>query len=227
MYRFATTFVRTLAIVTVTSLVGCDDPDGLEPELDDVDELDELEARDGSLPLAGIPLDFYPGTLTFSIPMQPVAKFKPKSRFSLHGPTDLAYIWTPDPTGDPDAILVDANGVSPYSGNLLEVPESVCVDFLESHPFEVPVTSSTESCGAIEQGCCDRICYLWGGLAMEEYGENLAVAVTNYTFEGKEMVEAAYVDSGRMTWAMSEANGGHSSRETVCACGCYIPLVDP
>lgn len=224
MYRFATTFTRTLAILALASLAGCDDV--AESELD-------LEFRDG-LPEAGIPWDHHPTTLSFSIPMQPVAKYKPKQGFSLHGPTDLAYVWTPDPTGDPDAILVDANGVSPYSGNLPWVDPNVCVAFLEDYSFEVPVIPSTESCAEIESGCCDYVCYLWGGTATKTNGQNNTSLVDNTTFKvvdeqeyeyGKEMVWGTYVDPGnRMTWDMDEPNGGYGTRETVCACDCELEL---
>jgi len=220
--RFTTNFVRTLAFFTITSLVGCDEIDDLE--IDDLEaddsELDDTELRSG-LPIAGIPSDDPPGTLAFSIPMQTGATYKPKLGFSLHGPTDLAYIWTQDPAGAPDAILTDLNGVSPYAENLDLVPPAVCNEFLQSHSYNVPITNSVQSCALIEKGCCDRICYEWGGWAAEENGQNMAIAVTHDTFD-KEMVYGAFVEgpNPRLTWDLQQTNGGHSVRETACGCLC-------
>lgn len=221
MLSFTTTFARTLAILATASLMGCDDVDDLD--IDDIDDIDDIELRDDPLPIANIPFVDPPVKLSFSIPMQPVAQFKPKSGFSLHGATDLAYVWTPDPTGAPDTILVDANGVSPYSADLPFVPESVCEDFLEVNPYYVPIHGSTASCAQVEHGCCDRICYLWGGVAAESNGANMITAVSNDTFTDTEMVWGSYVQTARMTWNMNAPNGGHSSRETVCGCRCEIP----
>lgn len=228
MNRFATTFVRALAILATTSLAGCDEIEDIE-DIDDVEDVDDIELRDGRMPIASIPWDYYPTKLSFSVPMHPAVEFKSKLTFDLHGPTDLAYIYTPSPTGDPFAILVDVNGVSPYSGNLTPVSEDVCDTFLVNHPYEVPISGSVTGCGAIEAGCCDYICYQWGGTTIEQNGANKPVAVTNETFydpefeTDAEMMWGTFVESGRMTWELGQFNGGHSSRETVCGCDCTLP----
>lgn len=211
MKRLTATFIRSLVIFATAQLVGCDAP--IE------DGADEIELRDGALPIAGIPSDD-PIKVTFSIPLQPVGKFKPKEDYVLHGPTDLGYVWTLDPTGDPDAIMVDPNGVSPYSENLPLVPEAVCADFLEEYPFLVPVLDSPNSCSQVEQGCCDRVCYLWGGEAIEDDGKNVIVAVDDDTFLQTEMVEGTYVETDRLPWTMGATNGGYSPRVTPCGCLC-------
>ncbi|MCA9650089.1 MAG: hypothetical protein H6712_18305 [Myxococcales bacterium] len=205
--------LRSSGVLAILALGGCDEPDS------ELGEPEELELRDGLPITAGIPTDD-PVKVSFSIPLQPVGELKPKSGFSLHGPTDLAYLWTPDPAGDPDMILVDANGVSPYSNNLPYVPQSVCDGFLQQYPYDVPVLDSLDSCSDVELGCCDRVCYLWGGVAAEFEGDNVTYPVDNYTFIDTEMVWGSYVGMGHLDWNANLPNGGHSERETVCGCLC-------
>ena len=227
MRRFTMTFVRSLAILTITTtvplaLVGCDEAD--VEELEDVENDDE-DPRD--LPMASIPFDdLGPAKLPFTIPMQSVARFTPKLTFALHFATDTSYVPTPDPTGA-DALLTDLNGVSPYSQNLTPVEEDVCDEFHTFHPYYVPVTDSVEACAEVEHGCCDRICYLWGGWAIESNGQNVVSAVTDTTMSYG-MVYGTYVTqvNPRMTWSLGVPYGGHSAREKVCACNCEMEVVD-
>ena len=230
MLRFTTAFVRTLAILTITSLAGCDAPD--VEDLDDVElDDDDVELRSG-LPTAGIPFDYGPPVkLTRSIPLFPTAKFAPKSGFGLHPPTDASYIVTPD-TSAPNTIAMDINGVSPYAGNLDVVEADVCTQFLSYHPNTVPVIAPVtgETCEEHEMGCCSHICYVWGGWAAVDNGQNLTTFVDNNTFLNTEMVYGSYVvaQPQRMTWDMNATNGGHSAREKVCACRCeYDPDIAP
>ena len=225
MHCFTTTFARTLAIFAITSLVGCDVDD-----VDDIDDIDDIELRDG--PIAGIPTDYVGVKVLATLPMQPVTQFKPKPGYQPHPPTSDDWIWTLDPAGDPNMFLVDVNGVSPYSENLeIIIPQTVCEDFLEQHPYYVPVESSLSSCQQIEQGCCDRICYLWGAVAVEENGQNVVVPVDNDTFIEPgfevETVWGSYVETGRLTWNPNLPNGGHSTRQTACGCECQLVEEDP
>jgi hypothetical protein len=235
MYRFTTTFARTLALFTLTSLVGCD-------ELEDVD-IDELEADDIELrtgaggaagnPIAGIPFDHHDISITFGAPLQVPSKFDSKGDefgfvLDIHAPTNPAYQWTQDPTGAP-GIIPDAEGDFPYSGEVAEASSSVCEEFLETYPTNVPVTGSLSACALAEKGCCDFICYIWGGDPVVENGQNKVGVVTNDTFElaeayGKEMMKDAYVPT-HMSWDDDESNGGHSLRERVCQCECTFEFV--
>ena len=223
--RHLTATIRALTIFAATSLVGCDDL--ADPELEN---LDELEFRDG-LPLAHIPSSWGgPTTLSFSVPLQPVDKVKPKMGFSLHDITNLTdYIPTVPPSGE-DAWIMDLNGVSPYSPQNMLPDLSACNDLLESYETEVPVVvDGLGACATIETGCCDHVCYIWGGTALESNGQNVTVAVDHSTFEHEDgdlaMVYGSYV-SDHMDWDMDDPNGGYSSRETVCGCACVLVIPD-
>jgi hypothetical protein len=225
MHRFTKTFVRTLAIFTITSLVGCDEQD-IE-DLEDIEDIEDediededAELRVGGPPIAGIPADHFGVETIFKVPMQPVAKFKSKLTYALHIATNPSYMWTPDPTGALNTIVADASGAVPYSGNLPLVDGAVCAEFLEDYPFYVPVITSTDSCAAIEQGCCDYICYLWEGWAEKDNGQNVTTVVDDATWAAKEMLWGTYVDDDHMEWTMQAGNGGYSPREKVCACSC-------
>lgn len=214
MKRLTATFARSLVIFAIAQSAGCDEPT-------DVD-FDDLEFRTAGaaavLPIAEIPF-LGPIETSFTIPLQPAAKLKPKDGFDVHPPTDFAYLWTPDPTGD-NALMVDINGVSPYSANLDPVDKTVCDPFLAQYPYEVPVLQSEEACSEVEQGCCDYVCYLWGAQAIKDQGENIIEPVTNDTFD-TEMVEGTYIATGRISWDKAEDNGGHNPRLTPCACQCW------
>lgn len=219
MNRFITTFARTLALVTLTSLVGCDELDA-----DDIELRTGAGGAAGGLPIAGIPFDDVDVQVTFGVPMQVPAKIKPKDDFDFELPiaNNPDYQWTPDPTGAP-GIIADAEGDYPYSGLHAEVELSVCQGFLEDHPSQVPVMGTLSACAAAEQGCCDFICYVWGGDPIVENGQNKVGAVTDATFEGKEAVEGAYVPL-HMQWDEGEDNGGYGIREKVCQCECTFAL---
>jgi hypothetical protein len=233
MHRFATTFARTLALFTLTSLVGCDDIEDVDiDELEDVD----IELRTGGAggpTMAGIPWDHHDAQMVFGVPMQVSTTYKPKLTYALHMATNVDYDWTLDPTGAPDTLVADAEGDHPYSGDVPKVDESVCEDFLALHPYYVPVTHSLSICAAIELGCCDFICYQWGGYPVEQNGQNEVGAVSNETFElaqslGKEMIWGTYVENDpinpRMTWNKLLDNGGYGERQNVCQCECAFEL---
>jgi hypothetical protein len=231
MYRFTITLAHTLALFTSTALVGCDDVENV-----DIDELDadDIELRDQELPVAGIPFDWWDISIAFGAPMQVPAKYKPKDEapgglvFAIHPPTNPDYQWTVDPTGAP-GIIADAQGDVPYSGEHLNPTLSVCEDFLAIHPTQVPVTTSLSSCAAVEQGCCDYICHIWGGDPIVENGQNKVGAVSNDTFDlaedyGKEMMKGTYVTE-HMLWDTEEENGGFDIRQRVCQCECTFEYV--
>lgn len=219
MRRFTTTFACTLAISTITALVGCDEQD-IE-DFEDIEDIEDenTELRVTTLPMAGIPADHFGVDTHFKIPMYPAAKFQTKLTFGLHFATNPSYIWTPDPTGAPGTIVTDINGAVPYSGSLPPVDPGVCAAFLDDYPSLVPVVYPAETCAEVEQGCCDHICYLWEGWAVKENGQNVTVPVDDTIWNAKEMLWGTYVDGDFMEWVPGEDDGGYP-RETVCACQC-------